>query len=171
MRNIWTILHQLTEYWIQLDSLIVGGKKLLGFKTTKFFLIQFVQPLCHTSAAWIALFACAMLMPQNSLLRNNMHFWLALRLHQKNQSIIKHFNEPTKEFIMQNPDRLVERKRNQKRREQESEQKPKPNCPVNSKSSRIPSPSSSAYSQNQKDYDRRLETTVQLSIVIKDLKA
>jgi hypothetical protein len=46
--------------------LIVGGKKLLGFKTTKFFLIQFVQPLSHTSAAWIALFACAMLMPQKS---------------------------------------------------------------------------------------------------------
>jgi len=47
--------------------LLVGGKKLLGFKTTKVFLIQFVQPLCHTSAAWIALFACAMLMPQDSI--------------------------------------------------------------------------------------------------------
>jgi hypothetical protein len=47
--------------------LIVGGKKLLGIKTTKFFLIQFVQPLRHISAAWIALFACTMLMPQKSI--------------------------------------------------------------------------------------------------------
>jgi hypothetical protein len=66
MKNISTILHQPTEYWIRPDSLVVGGKKLLGFQTTKFFLIQFVEPLRHTSAAWIALFACAMLMPQNS---------------------------------------------------------------------------------------------------------
>ncbi len=170
MKNIWTILHQLTEYWIRLDSLIVGGKKLLGFKTNQ----VFSDPICAALASHVYCMDCTL------CLRNAYAtevywgtictFGLRTGYTRKTNQSSSISTQPTKEVIRQNPDRLVERKRNQKRREQKSEQKRKPNCTVNSKSSRIPSPSPSAYSQNQKDYDRRLETTVQLSIIIKHLK-
>jgi hypothetical protein len=99
-----------------------------------------------------------------------MHFWLAHRLHQKNQSIIKHFNAANKRSYQTKTGPICRNKKKPEKKGAKSEQKPKPNCTVNSKSSRIPSPSSSAYSQNQKEYDRRLETTVRLSIIIKHFK-
>ncbi len=139
----------------------------MGLRQPSFFCSNLCSPcvthLLHGLHSLIAQCLC-----HRSLLRNNMHFWLAHRLHQKNQSIIKHFNAANKRSYQTKPGPACRKKK--KPEEQKSEQKPKPNCTVNSKSSRIPSPSPSAYSQNQKDYDRRLETTVQLSIIIKHLK-
>ncbi len=99
-----------------------------------------------------------------------MHFWLALRLHQKNQSIMKHFSAANQRSYHTKPGPTCRKKKKPEKRGARERTKAEAELPSKFQVKPYSLTFFFRISQNQKDCDRRLETTVQLSIVIKHLK-